>query len=77
MKVEILGPGCENCEKLKEKTREVIEDLELKDTEFVAVEDPEEIVSRGVMNTPALAIDGDIKLSGRVPSKEEIEEVLR
>lgn len=76
MKVEILGPGCPNCEKLKENTKKAIEDLGLPDAEVVEIKDPTEIASKGVLNTPAIAIDGEIKLSGRVPSKEEIKELL-
>lgn len=76
MKVEVLGPGCANCERLKERTENVVEDLQDKDMELVEVEDVEEIAEKGVMNTPALAVDGEVKISGRVPSEEEIREVL-
>ncbi|KXB05783.1 hypothetical protein AKJ52_03050 [candidate division MSBL1 archaeon SCGC-AAA382C18] len=67
MKIEILGPGCPNCEKLEEETKKAIEDLELKDIEVTKVDDPAEIAGKGVMNTPALAIDGEVKFSGRGP----------
>lgn len=76
MKVEILGPGCPNCQKLEDLTTNVIEDMDGKEFELEKIEEPEEIVKRGVMNTPALAVDGEVKVSGRVPSEEEIREML-
>jgi len=77
MKVEILGPGCANCQKLEDLVKEVIEDLDRKDIDLKKVEDPGEIASRGVLNSPALVVDEDVEVSGRVPSKEEISEILR
>ena len=77
MKVEILGPGCKNCENLKENVNKVVSKLGLEDVEVVSIEDPEEIVGRGVMSTPALAVDGEMKVTGRVPSEDEIQEMLR
>lgn len=76
MKIEILGPGCPNCEKLEENTQKAVKKLGLSDAEIVKVNDFEEIANRGVMNTPALVIDGEVKLSGRVPSEEEIQGLL-
>ena len=76
MKVEVFGPGCKNCESLKENVKEAAAELGLEDLELTSVEEPEEIVNRGVMSTPALAVDGETKVSGRVPSKEEIKEML-
>ncbi len=77
MKVEILGPGCSNCERLKENTKDAIEELELSGIELREIDDPVEIASKGVMNTPALIVDGEIKMAGRVPSKEEIKKMLK
>lgn len=77
MKVEILGPGCSNCQKLEDLVREVIEDLDRDDLNIKKIEDPEEIVNKGVMNSPALVVDDEVVVSGRVPSKDEIYEKLR
>ncbi len=77
MKVEILGPGCSNCQKLEDSVREVVEDLDREDLDLQKIEDPGEIASKGVMNSPALAVDGEVVISGRVPPKEEIYEILR
>lgn len=76
MKVEILGPGCSNCQRLEDLVKEVIEEFDRGDIELEKVEDPGEIASRGVLNSPALVVDEEVVVSGRVPSKEEINEIL-
>lgn len=53
-----------------------MEDLGISDAEVIEVDDPAEIASKGVMSTPALAVDDEVRLSGRVPSEEEIKELL-
>jgi small redox-active disulfide protein 2 len=72
VRLEILGSGCANCEKLKAITEDVVRDLALGDAELVKVEDFAEIMAYGVMSTPALAIDGQVVVSGKVPSKAEV-----
>jgi small redox-active disulfide protein 2 len=72
MKLEILGSGCANCEKLMAITKEAVGDLGLTDAELVKVEDYPKIMAHGVMSTPALAIDGKLVMSGKVPSKAEV-----
>ncbi len=72
MKLEILGSGCANCAKLMAITEEAVRDLGLQDAEVVKVEDFQKIMAYGVMSTPALAIDGTLVLSGKVPSKAEV-----
>ena len=72
MKLEILGSGCANCQKLMAVTREAVGDLGLSDTELVKVEDYPKIMAYGVMSTPALVIDGKVVLSGKVPSKADV-----
>ncbi len=76
MKVEVLGPGCANCKRLMEKTEKVVEDLQDEEIELIEVEDHEKIAKKGVMSTPAIAVDDEVKISGRVPSEDEIREVL-
>ncbi len=77
MKVEILGKGCEKCRMLEKRVKEVIKELGREDVEIVEVKDVVKIMKRGVMITPALAVDGEIKIAGRVPSKEEIKGLLK
>ena len=76
MKIQILGMGCPKCRKLFELTKKVLRDLELEEVQLEKVEDLAEIAEMGAMITPALAVDGDIKLAGRVPSSGELVELL-
>ena len=75
MKIEVLGPGCKNCESLEKVTKEALGQLGV-DADIDKITDYGEIASYGVMSTPALAIDGEVVLSGRVPSVGEITELL-
>jgi len=72
LKIEILGSGCANCERLEAAAREAVAELALEDAEVVKVQDMAEIVKRGVMSTPALAIGGKVVSTGRVPDKAEV-----
>jgi small redox-active disulfide protein 2 len=72
MKLEILGSGCANCQKLMTLAEEVVGELGIADAELVKVEDFPTIMAYGVMSTPALAIDGKLVMSGKVPSKAEL-----
>ena len=75
MKIEILGPGCPKCKALAAGAAAAVMKLGL-DAEVTKVTDINEITSRGVMLPPALVVDGEVKASGRVPSPEEIQEML-
>lgn len=76
MKIEILGTGCPKCEKTLANAKKAVEELGL-DAEVVKVYKLEEITARGVVMTPALAVDGEVKVSGKVPSVEEIKRMLQ
>lgn len=71
MKIKILGGGCPKCKKLAKLAEEAAAELNL-DFEIEKVTDINEIISYGVMLTPALVVDGEVLVSGSVPSKEEI-----
>jgi len=75
MKIEILGTGCPKCKKLTELTNEVIKELGIQ-AEIIKVEKITDIMNYGVMMTPGLVIDGEVKVVGKVPSKEEIKNLL-
>jgi small redox-active disulfide protein 2 len=75
MKIGVLGPGCPKCKKVFENTKKAVRDLNLA-AEIVKVEDIKEIVDAGVMLTPALAVDGEIKSVGKVLSVEEIKKII-
>lgn len=72
MKFEILGPGCTNCDRLMALTEEVVRELGVPDAEVTKIADLSEITAKGVMLTPALAVDGRVVTSGRVPGKAEL-----
>jgi small redox-active disulfide protein 2 len=71
MKIEILGIGCAKCKALYENTKKALE-ASGKSAEVVKVEDIPSIMKYGVMSTPALVIDGQVKFSGKVASVAEI-----
>ncbi len=75
MKVSILGTGCAKCDKLYATTRQALDELGL-DAELEKVSGIQEILAFGVMMTPALAVDGEIKVVGKVPALDEIKEML-
>ena len=76
MKLEILGSGCANCQKLMALTEAALRDLRIEDAEVVKVEDFPTIMAYGVMSTPALAIDGKLVMSGKVPSQAEVSSMI-
>lgn len=76
MDIKILGSGCTNCTNLEINTRTALERLGLA-VDIDKVTDPAEIVAWGVMSTPALVIDDEVVVAGRVPSPDQISELLR
>jgi small redox-active disulfide protein 2 len=75
-KIEILGTGCMKCKRLMKNVEIAVKELGI-DAEIVKVDDITEIMDRGVMMTPALAVDGEIKVSGRVADVREIVALLK
>ena len=76
MKLEILGSGCASCKKLMALTEAAVCGLGIADTQLVKVEDSPTIMAYGVMSTPALAIDGKLVMSGKVPSQAEASSLI-
>lgn len=76
MEIKILGPGCANCQRLEERTKEAVEALGL-DVNLEKVTDAAEIASYGIMRTPGLVIDDTVVVAGRVPSTREISDLLK
>jgi small redox-active disulfide protein 2 len=74
-KIQILGTGCPKCKQLAENAEAAIMGLE---SEFIVekVTDLNDIMSMGVMVTPALAVDGVVKVCGKVPGPEEIKKLI-
>jgi small redox-active disulfide protein 2 len=75
MKIEVLGMGCSNCNKLYENVLEAVKQSG-KEAQVAKVEEIKKIMGYGVMSTPALVIDGVVKVSGKVPKVEEIKKWL-
>jgi len=73
MKIEILGMGCPKCKKLYENTQVAVKEANLQ-VEVVKVEDIQKIMDYGIMTTPAIAIDGEVKAAGRIPALDEIKQ---
>lgn len=71
MRIDVLGTGCPKCRKVKENVRSALAELN-REAEVVEVKDLKAIADYGVMMTPALAIDGEVKTAGKIPSVEEI-----
>ncbi len=71
MKIEVLGTGCAKCKKLYEAAEAVLEREGL-EAELVKVEQLDEIMKRGVMMTPGLMIDGELKSTGKVPRDKKL-----
>jgi len=75
MKIEVLGPSCDKCDNTFEKVKQVLDELKLK-AELTKITDIFEIIDRGISITPALIIDGKVKFQGKVPSIEDIKDLL-
>ncbi len=74
-KIQVLGTGCAKCERLAEQTRLAAEELGLQ-YEIETVQDIDRIVAMGALATPALAVDGKIVVSGKIPALEELKNKL-
>lgn len=76
MKIEVLGTGCPKCEKLKKNVEAAVQSTGV-DAEVVKVSDLQEIMKYGVMSTPALVINGEVKFTGKVSSVDELITILK
>lgn len=75
MKIEVLGTGCAKCKTLYEAVQKAVKEKGI-EAEIIKVEDIPSIMKYGVMSTPALVIDGQVKFSGRIASAAEIAGML-
>ncbi len=71
MQIEVLGPGCPKCKKTAELLKEILTELDI-DARIKKITDINEMAEKGVMMTPAVIIDGEVKLEGRVPGRKDI-----
>ena len=76
MKIEILGTGCAKCQALEANTKQALTEIG-GFHEVVKVDDLVKIMEYGVMNTPGLVVDGEVKSTGKLLNKQEILELLK
>lgn len=76
MDIKILTAGCCNRHVLTDRVKTVLESTEI-DVSVEQIDDLEEVMAYGVMSTPALVVDGEVQVTGRAPSSEEISDLLR
>ena len=74
-KLQILGTGCSKCKRLTEQVEQAAQQLGI-EHQIEKVTDIEQIISFGVMMTPALAVDGQVKVAGNIPSIEELKRLI-
>ena len=77
MTIKILGSGCPNCQALEDNAKEAVEELGLENIQVEHEYDIAKITEYGVMSTPAIVIDEQVKASGRIPDVEEIKSWLK
>ena len=75
MEIKVLGPGCANCKTTYNVVEKVIKDNNL-DVALTKVDDIMEMMSYNILSTPAVVVNGEVKIKGRVPSETEIKELL-
>ncbi len=75
MEIKVLGTGCAKCRTLEKLTHEAVDTMAI-DAHVEKVEDIYKIMQMGVMSTPALVIDQKVVLSGRLPSLEELKDII-
>ena len=74
-KIEVLGPGCQKCQVLYERVTQAVTELGL-ECEIKKVTEVTALMDYGVMSTPAMVVDGAVKFHGRVPSVQQLKEML-
>ena len=74
--IKVLGPGCPKCQELMQQTEQAVSELNLECT-VEKITDIDKILGYGVMMTPALVVNGEVKVTGKVPSVDEIKKLIR
>lgn len=75
MEIKILGTGCAKCKQLEKVVREAVDEMSL-DATVVKVTELTDIMEYGIMSTPGLVVDGEVRLSGRLPKIAEVKSIL-
>ncbi len=74
--ITVYGPGCMKCQKTEEIVKQAVEVAGIQ-AQVVKVSDVQQMVAAGIMSTPAVAVDGVVKLAGRIPKADEVREWIR
>lgn len=75
MEIKVLGTGCAKCRQLEKTVRQAVDDMGI-DAQVEKVTELTDIMSYGIMSTPGLVIDGEVRLAGRLPKLEEMKSIL-
>lgn len=75
MKIEIVGPGCTRCITTEKNVKEAVKQLGIQ-AEITKVTNVAEFAKKGVMFTPGVVVDGQVKVSGKIPTVDEIKQIL-
>ncbi|UCG13257.1 MAG: TM0996/MTH895 family glutaredoxin-like protein [Deltaproteobacteria bacterium] len=75
MEIKVLGPGCPKCHTSEKNAREAVEELGL-NARVTKITDLNDIADHGIFITPGLVVDGEVKVAGKVVSKNEIKRIL-
>ncbi len=76
MRIDVVGPGCPNCQTLEQNARDAAHELGL-EAEIEKITDMSKLADLGILMTPGLMVDGEVKSSGKVLSKSQIVEILK
>ncbi|MFW6436090.1 MAG: thioredoxin family protein [Halococcoides sp.] len=76
MNIEVIGPGCPRCQTTEKNVKRAIDDADI-DATIEKVEDQMDIIDRGVMHTPAVAVDGEIQTEGDIPDVDQLIELFQ
>ncbi|CCQ34277.1 Redox-active disulfide protein 2 [Halorhabdus tiamatea SARL4B] len=76
MKIEVIGPGCPRCKETEQRVNQALETLDGVEATVEKVEGQMEIIDRGVMHTPAVAVDGEVKTEGDIPDVDRLVDVF-
>ncbi len=76
MEIKVLGPGCPKCQQTEKIVKEAVAEAGV-DAQVEKITDIMKIMTFGVISTPAVVVDGQVKSSGKVPKKEEIKDWIR
>jgi len=76
MKIEVLGTGCPKCQTTEQNVGKALAELKVQ-AEVVKVTEIDDILARGVMFTPALVIDGKVVLQGKIPTVDQVKQLVK